>query len=105
MIKLTRLNNHVVAINPDHIGWADATPDTTLCLLGGEKILVRESLEELIDAVVRFRRLVRAPSADEPGVPNDEGDPPRALPSRRPVSEYPRRVTSVPPAGVSREGR
>ena len=60
MLKLTRLNKHVVAVNPDHIQWADATPDTTLSLIGGEKLLVRESLDELIAAVVAFRRQVRA---------------------------------------------
>jgi flagellar protein FlbD len=72
VIKLTRLNRSMVAINPDHISWVDVNPDTTLCLIGGEKIIVRESLEELIDAVVTFRRLVRA------GLPEGvfEGDPP-----------------------------
>jgi flagellar protein FlbD len=61
----------MVAINPDHISWVDVNPDTTLCLIGGEKLVVRESLEELIDAVVTFRRLVRA------GLPEGafEGDP------------------------------
>src|ERR1700722_4481304 len=59
MLKLTRLNNHVVAINPDHIQWADTTPDTTLFLVGNEKIIVRETLDELNDAVVAFRRLIR----------------------------------------------
>lgn len=66
MLKLTRLNNHVVAINPDHICSADALPDTTLQLIGGEKIIVRESLDELCERVIEFRRQVRRPfeSAD-----------------------------------------
>jgi len=59
MLKLTRLNNHVVAINPDHIVWADTTPDTTLFLIGGEKIIVREGLDELIARVIDFRRMIR----------------------------------------------
>mgnify|MGYP000904119524 CR=1 FL=1 len=58
MIKLTRLNQQVVAINPDTVLWAEASPDTTLCLVGGEKVLVRESLDELIDRVVAFRRRI-----------------------------------------------
>jgi flagellar protein FlbD len=72
VIKLTRLNRSMVVINPDHISWIDVNPDTTLCLIGGEKIIVRESLEELIDAVVAYRRLLRA------GLPDGaiEGDPP-----------------------------
>ena len=60
MIKLTRLNRQVVAINPDLILWVDASPDTTLCFAGGEKILVLESLDELIDRVIEFRRTVRS---------------------------------------------
>ena len=91
MIKLTRLNNHVVAINPDHIGWADATPDTTLCLIGGEKIIVRETLDELITQVVEFRRRVRM---NEPGMERlgmVEGDPPRvgSIPAARRASDPP----------------
>ncbi len=96
MIKLTRLNNHLVAINPDHIGWADATPDTTLALIGGEKILVRESLDELMELIVEYRRRVRMvePCADPLGV--IVGDPPRVgetLTTRR---------TSIPPGRTSR---
>jgi flagellar protein FlbD len=94
VIKLTRLNNHVVAINPDHIGWADATPDTTLFLIGGEKIIIRETVDELIAQVTEFRRRVRMtePCANPLGVV--EGDPPRI-----PSSPYLRR-TSEPPISV-----
>jgi flagellar protein FlbD len=94
MLKLTRLNNHTVAINPDHIGWADATPDTTLALIGGEKIIVRESLDELIALVIEFRRLIRAggPGGDDLPI----GDPPRvSVPPRRSQSDSPQRA-SIP---------
>ena len=59
MIKLTRLNQQLVAINPENILWADAQPDTTLCMSGGEKVLVRESLDELLDRVIAYQRLIR----------------------------------------------
>lgn len=59
MLKLTRLNNHIVVVNPDHIYAADAAPDTTLRLANGETILVKESLDELIALVVEYRRRVR----------------------------------------------
>lgn len=58
MLKLTRLNNQVVVVNPDLVYAVDATPDTTLRIVGGETIIVRESLDELIAKVVAFRRLV-----------------------------------------------
>lgn len=58
MLKLTRLNNKIVVVNPDHIETADAFPDTTLRLIGGDRIIVRESLDELIEKVVAYRRHV-----------------------------------------------
>jgi flagellar protein FlbD len=90
VVKLTRLNNQLVAINPDHIGWVDETPDTTLCLIGGEKIIVRETLEELISLIIEFRRRIRSldPGADRLGI---EGDPPRvgSVPAARRMSNAP----------------
>ncbi len=96
MLKLTRLNNHVVAINPDHIQWVDATPDTTLFLIGSEKIIVRETLDELIDAVVAFRRVIR----EGEGMSGPVGDPPRFGPPPR-LSEAPARLSISP---MSRRG-
>ncbi len=88
MIKLTRLNNHVVAINPDHIRWIDSNPDTTLFLLGGETVIVRETLDDLITRVVDFRRQVRAKHAF---VGDEEGDA-----SHIPI-DVPTRRSSLPP--------
>src|SRR6187549_2275430 len=58
LVTLSRLNGSVVAINPDLITWIDVTPDTIVSLLGGDKIIVRESLDEVIERVVAFRRTV-----------------------------------------------
>lgn len=83
MIRLTRLNNQRVVINPDHISWVDASPDTTLFLIGGDKILVRETIEELIEVVIEFRRRIRTDGIlRRLGEP--EGDPPRTTPPPRP---------------------
>jgi flagellar protein FlbD len=100
VIKLTRLNNNVVAINPDHIGWVDATPDTTLFLIGGEKIIVRETLDELIACVVEYRRRVRMTEPCDSPLGVIEGDPPRVttIPIVRKASERP---GSVRPRGGS----
>ena len=59
MLKLTRLNRHIVVVNPDHISWVDASPDTTLRILGGETLIVLESVDELIAQLVAYRRLIR----------------------------------------------
>ena len=83
MIKLTRLNQQIVAINPENILWADASPDTTLCMTGGEKVLVRESLDELLDRVIAYQRLIRC----DPGGATQEGQP--GSESRKPFSDRP----------------
>jgi flagellar protein FlbD len=107
VIKLTRLNRSVVAINPDHICWVDISPDTTLCLIGGDKIIVRESLEELIDAVVAYRRQIHQNRSTSDRFASIEGDPPsQALldaakqgPESRRLSSLIRRTT-LPPASA-----
>jgi len=58
VLKLTRLNRKTVAINPDHILAVDVAPDTTIRMLNGETILVRETLDEVIDAYVALRRSI-----------------------------------------------
>ncbi|HVM94666.1 MAG TPA: flagellar FlbD family protein [Terriglobales bacterium] len=58
MIQLTRLNNHPLAVNSDLIKFVEQAPDTVLTLVNGEKIVVRESAQEVLDRVVQFRRSV-----------------------------------------------
>ncbi len=60
MITLSRLNGHTIAVNPDLITWIEVTPDTTLSLLGGDKVVVREPLDLVIARVVEFRRSIGA---------------------------------------------
>ena len=56
MIHLTRLNNSKVAINSDLIKFVEQSPDTVITLLNGEKILVLENVNEIVDRVIEFRR-------------------------------------------------
>jgi flagellar protein FlbD len=56
MIWLTRLNAHPLAVNSDLIKFVEQAPDTVLTLVSGEKIIVRESAEEVLQRIVEFRR-------------------------------------------------
>jgi flagellar protein FlbD len=58
MIELTRLNGNPLYINCDLIKWAEAAPDTLLTLINGEKIVVRESCEQLVERVQKHRLLL-----------------------------------------------
>jgi len=58
MIHLTRLNNHPLVVNSDLIKFVEQAPDTVITLLSGEKIVVRESAQDVLERVVQFRRSV-----------------------------------------------
>lgn len=55
MIELTRLNGNPILLNSDLLKTAEASPDTMLTLINGEKLIVRESCEEVMDRVIDYR--------------------------------------------------
>jgi len=55
MIQLTRLNSLPIILNSDLIKTAESSPDTMLTLINGEKIIVRESCEEVTERVLAYR--------------------------------------------------
>jgi flagellar protein FlbD len=58
MIQLTRLNNHALVINSDLIKSIESAPDTVLTLVTGEKIIVLESCDDVLEKIVEFRRRI-----------------------------------------------
>ena len=58
MIQLTRLNNNTLALNSDLIKFVEQSPDTLVTLITGEKIVVRETAEEVMARIIEFRRSV-----------------------------------------------
>jgi len=56
MIQLTRLNNTPLIVNSDLIKFVEQSPDTVLTLMNGEKIVVRESADKVLERIVDFRR-------------------------------------------------
>ena len=58
MILLTRLSRLPLVINSDLIEHIEVTPDTVVALTTGQKILVLETAEEIIEKVVQFRRRI-----------------------------------------------
>jgi flagellar protein FlbD len=55
MIELTRLNGHPMVLNSDLIKTAEASPDTMLTLINGEKLIVREEIGEVMEKVLAYR--------------------------------------------------
>jgi uncharacterized protein YlzI (FlbEa/FlbD family) len=60
MIQLTRLNKCPLVVNCDLIKFIENTPDTVLTLVSGEKVVVLEPLNVVIEKVVEFRRMLLA---------------------------------------------
>lgn len=58
MIEVTRLNGTIFFINPDMILTLESTPDTVISLTTGEKLVVKESPQELIDRFVHLKRRI-----------------------------------------------
>jgi len=55
MIELTRLNGRPMVLNSDLIKTAEASPDTMLTLINGEKLIVREEIGEVVEKVLAYR--------------------------------------------------
>lgn len=58
MLKLTRFDGSQIVINVDLIEFVEKTPDTVISLSSSRKILVRESVDEVIEKTVEFKRKI-----------------------------------------------
>lgn len=66
MIQLTRINLVPFHLNSDLIEHMEATPDTVISLTTGQKFVVKETPEEVVNRIVAFRRRVVLPKPEEP---------------------------------------
>lgn len=58
MIELTQINDNPIVLNSDLIEFIEATPDTLISLTNGKKMFVKESVHEVMDRIVDFRRSI-----------------------------------------------
>lgn len=56
MIELTKLQNAKIVVNADLIEFVESTPDTLITTTTGKKLMVQESVEEVIELVVAYKR-------------------------------------------------
>ena len=59
MIALTRLNGKSFVINAEKIRYVESTPDTVVCCDNGEKLMVRETLQEVMRRAIEYARVIR----------------------------------------------
>jgi len=60
MIRLTRINHAPLVLNSDLIEHVEITPDTVISLTNGQKIVVLETSDEVVERVIEFRRAAGA---------------------------------------------
>jgi len=58
MIKVTRLNGSEVMVNAELVETVDAHPDTVIVLSNGNKIIVQEPVQKVVEKILDYRRKV-----------------------------------------------
>lgn len=59
MIKLTRINGEEFVVNADLIRFVESRPDTYITLTSEERLIVLESVDEVIRRSIEYARAVR----------------------------------------------
>jgi len=60
MIQLTRINHVPLVLNSDLIEHIESSPDTIVSLTNGQKLVVLETIDDIVQKVVQFRRAIYA---------------------------------------------
>ncbi len=58
MIVITKINDKSLYINCDLIECIESTPDTTITMTTGRKIIAKESVDDIIDAIIEYKRKI-----------------------------------------------
>ncbi len=100
MISVTRLGGSEVVINTDLIVTVEKTPDTVITLTTGDRIMVRESVEDVVARAAEFRHRV----LQGPGVRADARDHAASLGVAAQPSGQSSATSATDPAGGAKGG-
>ena len=56
MIQLTRLDGERFVLNAELIRYVESKPDTFITLTSGDRIIVREDVDEVMDRTVKYQQ-------------------------------------------------
>ncbi len=59
MIRVTRLNDKELYINCEMIEFVESTPDTVISMDNDKKIIVRESVDEIVGRIIAYHRKIK----------------------------------------------
>ena len=60
MIEVTRLNGVVYYLNPHQIEYIENNPDTTITMLSGKRLVVKEDYRSVLARIVEYRKKIGA---------------------------------------------
>ncbi|MFW5653217.1 MAG: flagellar FlbD family protein, partial [Planctomycetota bacterium] len=60
MIFLTRLNRRPVIVNAELIRTVESNPDTTITMINGDRLIVREDVPTVVSRAIEHARTIRS---------------------------------------------
>jgi flagellar protein FlbD len=63
LITLTLFDNKRIVLNADLIEFVEGTPDTLISLTDGKKVMVKETVDQVVDCVLAYKRSISDPMA------------------------------------------
>jgi flagellar protein FlbD len=72
MIRLTRFGGEPFLLNAELIQYVEARPDTFITLANGERLIVAETMDEVLRRVMVYQQakhLAPMPAVRDPGAP------------------------------------
>lgn len=64
MIRLTHLTGKPFVVNAELVKFVEETPDTVITMRDGDRIVVREKADEVVERAIQYSRSVRGMIAD-----------------------------------------
>ncbi|MFA7566227.1 MAG: flagellar FlbD family protein [Alkalispirochaeta sp.] len=65
MIQLTRLDGRDFYLNPHQIEYIELNPDTTLIMLSGKRLVIKDDYETVLERIIEYRREIGVYSNEE----------------------------------------
>jgi len=59
MIKLTQLGGEPFVLNADLIRYVESRPDTYITLVSGDRIVVKETMDEVVERSLKYQQSKR----------------------------------------------
>lgn len=65
MIPVSRLKGGMMFINAELIEIVEAVPDTTITLQNGHRYIVADSMQEVIERIIAYRKALSTPAPSQ----------------------------------------